>query len=251
MAANMQASVAHMVAKLLARRATPQSEIAVLMRTVESALRALAAPPPLERERPPLAMPAPRPPRRRRARAEPIDAALPPPPSPPPPPQPRLVRRTEIAPVAPAPEGSALRPTQSGATLRGIVKRFDQRTRRGALQLPGCSEDIPIEPALLDDMGITRLYKWQEIEAVLSDDPRPRVLRLAIPGGVWQVHPTGGVVRNRNRARPVVVELKREALRRVAARVEAEHLLGPPARAETGLTAPLKQGPGRNARRLP
>ena len=30
----------------------------------------------------------------------------------------------------------------------------------------------------------------------------------------------------RRRAKPVVIELKRDALRRVAARVEAEHLLG-------------------------
>ena len=38
--------------------------------------------------------------------------------------------------------------------------------------------------------------------------------------------PVGGVVHSRH-AKTVVVELKREALRRVAARAEAELLLGP------------------------
>jgi cold shock CspA family protein len=111
-----------------------------------------------------------------------------------------------------------------------VVKWFDQRTGRGALQLPGFSGDVPVEPSFLAEMGITRLYKGQEVEAVLdgaqTGQTTPRVLRLGLPGGTWSVTPTGGVVRSR-RAKPVVVELKREALRRVAARAEAELLLRP------------------------
>ncbi|HUB95458.1 MAG TPA: hypothetical protein VL993_06050, partial [Stellaceae bacterium] len=109
--------------------------------------------------------------------------------------------------------------------LRGVVRWFDQRTRRGALRLPGLSGDVPIETGLLDEMAIHRLYKGQEIEATLSEDLAPRVVRLAVPGGIAQQNTVGGMVRGRH-AKPVVVELKREALRRVAARAEAESLLG-------------------------
>jgi hypothetical protein len=51
------------------------------------------------------------------------------------------------------------------------------------------------------------------------------VQRLALPGAVSGSPLGGGVVKGRQ-ARPVVVELKREALRRAAARAEAEHVLG-------------------------
>jgi hypothetical protein len=85
---------------------------------------------------------------------------------------------------------------------------------------------VPVEPALLDEMGITRLYKGQEVEAILTDGEAPRVMRLVLPGGSWSVNSTAGIVRGRQ-AKPVVVEMKREALRRVAARAEAEMLLGP------------------------
>jgi hypothetical protein len=228
MAVSIQASVAQMVAKLLARRATPQDEIPVLIRTVEGALQALtgARPPEPADVEAPVPAHEPRAPRPRRPRAA-AKIAEPPPPALLPPPQPRLVRRAEVVPAAFQEDTPRLRPPQPSGALRGIVKWFDQRTRRGALRLPGCGDEVAVETGLLDDMGITRLYKGQEIEATLSDEPNPRVVRLAIPGGVWQVHPAGGVVRNRHHARPVVVEMKREALRRVAARVEAEHLLGP------------------------
>jgi hypothetical protein len=225
----LRADVAHMVAKLVARRATAMEELPELMRVVETALVALASPPVRdETRRPELARHDS--PVSRRARRQTRDvadapqlqdeapqaAAAPPPP-------PRLVRRAEAGP-APAPE-SSIAPRPAGV-LRGIVKWFDQRTRRGALQLPGFSDDVALEPMLLDEMGLSRLYKGQEVVATLGGDPEPRLVRLALPGGVWQVHATGGIVHNRH-AKPVVVELKREALRRAAARAEAETLLGP------------------------
>lgn len=229
MAVSLQASVAHVVAKVLARRATPQDEIPILMRTVEKALLALAAratgvadaPPPEAAETQPA-----RPPRERKARAHAL-AEMPSEPTPAAEPlQPRLLRRAEVVQPSAQPEATLVPPPRSAA-LRGLVKWYDQHTRRGALQLPGHGDDFAIEAPLLDEMGITRLYKGQEIEAVLSEDVPPRVIRLAVPGGIWQVHPLGGVVHNRLHARPVVVEMKREGLRRAAARVEAEHLLGP------------------------
>lgn len=227
MAVSLQASVAHVMSKLLARRATSQEEIPVLMRVVEDTVRALTAPPPRAEIEPPA--PAPealllarvqrvRRPRKAAPPAAPEPAVVAP--------QPRLVRRADVVTPQNAEPALAPRLSQSSRAIRGIVKWFDQRTRRGALRLPGLSEDAMVEASLLDDMGLTRLYKGQEIEASLSEDGS-RVVRLGIPGGLWQVHPTGGVVRNRHHARPVVVEMKREALRRVAARVEAEQLLGP------------------------
>ena len=143
-----------------------------------------------------------------------------------PPPAPRLVRRADVVVPQPVPDAAALFRPIPGGVLRGVVKWFDQRLRRGALRLPGHGDDVPVEPALLDEMGVSRLYKGQEIEATLSAEQTPRVIRLAIPGGVWEVHRTGGIVHNRH-AKPVVVELKREAMRRVAARAEAEIVLGP------------------------
>lgn len=232
MAVSMQADVAHMAAKLLARRATAVEQIPELLHTLETALQMVRSPRATEHrvdEASALALQPNRlrqPRIRRTAAAETVDQA---PSLAAGPPQPRLVRRAEIAPASVAQVSAApcFGPAQPPGALRGIVRWFDPRTRRGALQLPGFGEDLSIEAGLLEDMGISRLYKGQEIEATLSDDPRPRVVRLRIPGGVWQVHPTGGFVRNRHHARPVVVEMKREALRRVAARVEAEQLLGP------------------------
>jgi cold shock CspA family protein len=226
MSVSMQANIAHFVAKLLARRTTPQDEIPVLMRAVEEALIVLTAPAPppaLEETPETIAEPLPSPTVARRIRAPRVVVPAPEPIALPAPVQPRLVRRADLV-HAPAREEPHV---QAPRALRGIVKWFDQRTRRGAVRLPGSADDIVIEPALLDDMGITRLYRGQEIEAAVSDDRAPRILRLSVPGGVWSVHPTGGIVRNRHQARPVVVEMKREALRRVAARVEAEQLLGP------------------------
>jgi hypothetical protein len=213
----LRANVAHVVAKLVARRVTPADELPALMRDVQTALERLAAP-----------LPEPKPaPEREAARparvARPRPIAVPPAEEPvEPPPPPRLLRRADV--VAPPPEAFA-RPMPAGV-LRGVVKWFDQRLRRGALRLPGRSEDVAVEPALLDELGLSRLYKGQEIEATLSADATPRLIGLSVPGGAWQVHQSAGVVHSRH-AKPVVVELKREALRRAAARAEAESLLGP------------------------
>jgi len=226
---SMQASVARMVAKLVSKRATRLEEIPGLFSSVYAALAELDIPSApkqeqeQEHEKPEAApsVPALRVVRRRRA---PVPVVTPVAEAPVVPAQPRLLRRAEIASDHP-PElqmASVLRP----ATVRGVVKWFDPRTRRGALRLPGCGDEIVVEPALLDEMSIQRLYKGQEIEATLSgNESAPRVVRLTLPGGAWQVAASGGVVHNRH-ARPVLVELKREALTRAAARAEAELVLG-------------------------
>jgi len=145
-----------------------------------------------------------------------------------PPPAPKLVRRAEImtAPAAPAPS-PALTSASHGA-VRGVVKWFDPRAGKGALRLPGFSGDVIFEARLLADAGIARLFKGQEIEATLDggNGRPPQVQRITLPGGVTTSPVGAGIVHSR-RAKPVLVELKREALRRAAARAEAEHLLGP------------------------
>jgi hypothetical protein len=221
-----RASVAQMVVALVARRKTKQDELPQLVESVHLALAGLgrAAEPEEFDDAPAAVAPALRARRRRRishiADAPPSDDAMSQPA-----PAPRLVRRAEIV-HAPANGDGGLLQAAPGGVLRGIVKWFDQRARRGALRLPGHSGDVPVEPALLEAMAISRLYKGQEVDATLSDEATPRVVQLSLPNGGWNVSRTGGVVHNRH-AKPVVVELKREALRRVAARVEAELLLGP------------------------
>lgn len=229
MSIHLRANVAQVVARLLARRATPQDEVPGLVHNVHVALARLEEPEPAEVLAPAAeaqAAPAPlrtRQPKPRRVIepppiAEPEEPVLAP--------APRLLRRAEVVagnPPAPEPAAPIAVP---GGILRGIVKWFDLRTRRGALRLPGCSGDVPVEPALLDQMSIPRLYKGQEVEATLGAGETPRLVRLSLPGGAWQVSSASGVVRGRQ-SKPVVVELKREAMRRVAARAEAELLLGP------------------------
>jgi len=226
MSNSLQASVAHMVAKLVARRATTIAEVPKLIDSVAVALAALgepvAAPVAAAKE---IAAPAraPRAASAPRRRAPAVAAPTPEAESLPAPPQPRLGRRAEIA-AEPAPAPSAVSLMRPGM-VRGVVKWFDPRARRGALRLPGCSDEVIVEQPLLDEMAIQRLYKGQEVEATLSEESVPRVVRLVLPGGAWQVAASGGVVHNRH-ARPVLVELKREALKRVAARAEAELVLG-------------------------
>jgi len=230
MSIHLRANVAQVVARLLARRETPQDEVPGLVHNVHVALSRLAEPDDVEVPAPeaeaavasaaPRRSRQPRPPRRvpepEPAPEETLVGA----------PAPRLLRRADVVAVSPPPAEPAAPVAVPGGILRGIVKWFDLRSRRGALRLPGCSGDVPVEPALLDQMAIPRLYKGQEVEATLGAGETPRIVRLALPGGAWQVSAAGGVVRGRQ-AKPVVVELKREALRRVAARAEAEALLGP------------------------
>lgn len=221
-----RASVAQVVAKLVARRKTGPDELPRLVESVHLALATLGRTTEAEivDEVPESAAPARRA-RRQRAVRITVDAPAITATVPTVAPAPRLVRRAEIVAAPTTGEGGILQPLP-GVALRGIVKWFDQRARRGALRLPGHSGDVAVEPALLDAMAISRLYKGQEVDATLSGEAVPRVVQLSLPNGGWNVNRSGGVVHNRH-AKPVVVELKREALRRVAARVEAELLLGP------------------------
>jgi hypothetical protein len=136
------------------------------------------------------------------------------------------MRRAEVAP-APEPAVFEARPTKD-ATLRGVVRWFDLQSRQGALRLPGFAEEMTIDGALLDQAGISRLYKGQEIEATVSGDTGSvQLVSIALPGraepAVHGLFKTGTTRRN---AKPVIVELKRDSMRRTAARIEAEHLLG-------------------------
>jgi cold shock CspA family protein len=219
-------AAARLAAKLLAHRPTPQEEVGDLIRNVHGALTRLTEPQ-SETASPPQPVSAVTA-RRPRQRAEPAPAAaLPEEPATAPPPAPKLVRRADVAPAAtPAPLLSA--PAHHNA-LRGVVRWFDPKSGKGALRLPGVG-DIGFESAVLAQSGISRLFKGQEIEATLVEGAVPPQLeRLALPGAVAASPLGGGVVRGRH-AKPVVVELKREALRRAAARAEAEHVLGGPPR---------------------
>lgn len=214
---------ARVAAKLLAHRATRREEIPALLHTVHAALATLATPPvPAATDAPQAtAMPTPRRAASSRKRSAP---AIPAAPAPDPvAPAPRLVRRAEVIAVTPVETVPFALPS---AALRGVVKWFDAQARRGALRLPGHAGDVPVDAQTLSEMGITRLYKGQEVEATVSEDAEPRILRLTLPGGSTPSLTTAGIVHSRH-AKPVVVELKREALRRAAARAEAELLLRP------------------------
>ena len=224
-----RADAARIAARILASRPTAAEEVPGLIDRVAAALLRLDAPaePAVEPQ-----AEAARPRRTYTRRAETtvaeaqVWAAPPPPASSEPPPAPKLVRRAEVAPPAPqdTPPVFAVR----RSTLRGIVKWFDGRTRRGGLRLPGCAGDVLVETAVLEAAGIARLYKGQEVEARLSEGgDAPKVSELSLPGGAPAFIVRPGVVRDR-RAKPVVVELKRETPRRDAARAEAELLLSRP-----------------------
>jgi len=223
-------AAAHLIAKLLARRPTPAEEVAVLIHSVHGALSRLG-----EEEKPAALSPPPERPttavlrRRRRVEARPLpapaveEAAAPPPP----PPAPKLVRRAEVAAqptpaVLPPPA-----PLPTGGTVRGVVKWFDQRSGKGALRLRGFAGDVALESRHLSQSGIPRLFKGQEIEATVAGDSHAPVLERLALLGTAEPRPIGSGVVHSRRAKPVLVELKREALRRAAARAEAEHLLGP------------------------
>ena len=218
---------ARLVAKLLAHRQTPHEEVPGVIHSVHSALSRLHEPAAITTDAvadtdEPQASSAPR--RRRRQPAETAVTEEATPAAPPP--APKLVRRAEIM-AAPAAPSAALAPASHSA-VRGVVKWFDPRAGKGALRLPGFSGDVLFDARLLADSGIARLFKGQEIEATSdggSGRP-PQVQRITLPGSVTATPLGAGVVHSR-RAKPVLVELKREALRRAAARAEAEHLLGP------------------------
>jgi hypothetical protein len=222
--------IAHFVAKILAARQTTSEEIPYLVASIRGAIEALQAgttPPVLpEAPQPAIAAPQERPRTRHpRVAAEPTMQATrrsePPPPAPV---TPQLMRRAEVAP----PSTPFEIPPMKNGTLRGIVRWFDLNTRQGTVRLPGFGDELTIDGAALERAGISRLYRGQEIEAtVAADDDGVRLVGLALPGrtqpGAHGVFKSGTVRRN---AKPVVVELKRDAMRRTASRIEAEHVLG-------------------------
>jgi cold shock CspA family protein len=138
--------------------------------------------------------------------------------------QPTLLRRAEVIHVAPVtPPAPPLAPTNG--MVRGVVQWFDTRTTRGTLRLQGVSSDLPIDSDTLAASGLTRLFKGQEIEATLEGgDETPKIAGLRLLNLSPNSPVMGGTVRDRH-AKQVVVELKREALSRAAARAEAELLL--------------------------
>jgi cold shock CspA family protein len=135
-----------------------------------------------------------------------------------------LLRRAEVIHVAPAAPSAAPPATPNGA-VRGVVQWFDTRTTRGTLRLQGISSDLPIDADTLSASGLTRLFKGQEIEATVGGgEETPKIASLRLLNLVPNSPVMGGTVRDRH-AKQVVVELKREALSRAAARAEAELLL--------------------------
>ena len=235
---------ARVIAKLLASRQTPINEIPHLIENVERALSHLddaivdgapsdgattTAQKPItpttsrsietKASRPKRA-PAIRAPREPRAEAPP---AVEPEAAEVKPAQPTLLRRAEVIHVAPVVQQSILAPAPS--SVRGVVQWFDTRSNRGTLRLQGLSNDVPIEGDILAACGLTRLFKGQEIEATLEgSDETPKIASLRLLNLTPNSPVMGGTVRDRH-AKQVVVELKREALSRAAARAEAELLL--------------------------
>jgi cold shock CspA family protein len=228
------AETAHLIAKLVSHRRTSGEEIPDLIHTVHYALSRLGTAEESEKPEPvedaaPARHSAPRKPRA--ARREPVAAIVVEAvaePVPAPPPQPRLLRRAEVISVAPLDEATptSLLSPRSGV-VRGVVQWFDARTGHGTLRLPGLSNDMPVTAEMLSSWGITRLYRGQEVTATLGGaGDAARLLGLTLPGSTAPMLSSAGTVRDRH-AKTVVVELKREALRRGAARAEAELLLKP------------------------
>ncbi|HEY1505029.1 MAG TPA: hypothetical protein VGF92_12060 [Stellaceae bacterium] len=242
---SQKTEAARVVAKLLSKRHTSISEIPDLIENVERALQALDGNAGKSIKKVPektpetVAMkvaPAPRVKRasgpRKRPDAHVIapvveEAATPEKPAAEPqeikPAQPTLLRRAAAIHVAPVAPPSAP-PAPTSGIVRGVVQWFDTRTARGTLRLQGVSNDLPIDGDTLIAAGLTRLFKGQEIEATLEGEETPKIAALRLLNLSPNSPVMGGMVRDRH-AKQVVVELKREALSRAAARAEAELLL--------------------------
>jgi cold shock CspA family protein len=231
--------VASVVARILGGQTLPASDVPALIDTVRSAVARILNPPPPAPEiaAPKEAQPA----RRGRPRGRPRGSTgrkrgrprkiAPPEPieAPAPPAAPRLVRRAEAVAAPPASNEPALLEAPPSATVRGVVRWFDPARQTGGLRLTGVPEDVAVEPAVFAAAGVTRLFKGQEVEAELSrTDGRVRVTALRIPGGAGGTASASGPIAAMGGRRPrvVIVEKKLDALKRVAARTEAEHLLG-------------------------
>lgn len=241
---SQKTEAARVVAKLLSKRHTSINEIPDLIENVERALQALDSNAGTSIKREPetnatKTAPEPRAKRasglRKRDRDHPHviapvgeKAAAPGKPAAEPqeikPAQPTLLRRAEVIQVAPVAAPPAT-PAPTNGTVRGVVQWFDTRSTRGTLRLQGISSDLPIDGDILSASGLTRLFKGQEIEAtVTGGDETPKIAALRLFNLAPNSPVTGGTVRDRH-AKQVVVELKREALSRAAARAEAELLL--------------------------
>lgn len=220
-----------LIARILGARPTTQAEVPGIISSVHRALSALggAAEIPAAtlhnalEDRPEDEAPAFRRPRRARTRAVFAPTAAPAPVTL----APKLMRRAEIAAAASEPVQAAAK-TRTG--LRGIVKWYDPKTRIGALRLPG-HDDIAVDADALDRAGVPRLFKGQEIEASVVVEPggAARLLAVSLPGRP-ETDSSGTVGPSRRHQKPVVIEMKRDALRRIGARLEAEQILGGPRR---------------------
>lgn len=227
------ANTARMIAKLLAERQTTHQEIPQLIDVVHRTLAGLNGARPVDGPTQQNSHAAPdkadaisvapkRRGRKPRAEAEPITST---PAETKTAPAPTLLRRAEVKDKEPVLVAPLMPPPSRERLTRGVVRWFDPQTRRGALRLQGVSGDLPFEPPLLERSNITRLFKGQEVEAELggtTDMPQLVGFRLLAAGPATHVNP--GLVRARQQ-KPVMVELKREALKRAAARDAAEALL--------------------------
>jgi cold shock CspA family protein len=230
-----KAEAAHVIAKILANRATPLDEVPSLIENVQRALRNLGKQIETEEE-PIITIEAVKRPVRRKPKVQAQLEEAPPMPAEPivepktvAPTAPTLIRRADAITVT-AVASLPVSLTAPSGTVRGVVQWFDSRTGQGTLRLPGLSHDLPVDAALLASFGITRLFKGQEIEATLvTNSETPRIEKLHLANAPASAAISGGVLRDRH-AKTVVVELKRETQRRNVARAEAELLL-PPRRA--------------------
>jgi hypothetical protein len=235
--------VAHMVARIVGGQGTLAGDIPVLVQSVNTALEQILYPNarassldeeddvPVPVTRPRRQPTAAAPSGRKRGRPRKIEIAEPPleAEAPAPPPAPRLVRRAEAVVSAPAAEPLALA-APAASMVKGVVRWFDPARQTGGLRLTGVPEDVAVEPAVFIAAGLSRLFKGQEIEAQIDRaEGRVRVTALRVPGGSASAPSASGAIAALGGRRPrmVIVEKKRDALKRVAARTEAEHLLGP------------------------
>lgn len=232
--------VARMVARLVGGQETAATDIPVLVETVSAALEQILYPAPpapaadLQESEAPVRNRPRRDPRqaegarkpgrpRKSETIGPVEAASAPLPAP------RLVRRAEAAVTTSAAEPTPLAPPTNGM-VKGVVRWFDPVRQTGGLRLTGVPEDVGVEPPVFVAAGVTRLFKGQEIEAQIDrGEGRVRVTALRIPGGPVTAPTASGAIAAMGGRKPrmVIVEKKRDALKRVAARTEAEHLLGP------------------------
>lgn len=230
------ALIAEMVARLVTTRPVAASEVPLLVASVAATVAQLLDPPSASLtgaqpgKKPNRPQPKQKPAKTdRRSRTWPTATVETPMPAPP---APRLVRRAEAV-VAPPAEIMPFRMPATPGRVRGIVRWFDPARQTGALRLPGSSEDVPIEPGVFEHSGIARLFKGQEIDAELDrGDAQVRIAAIALPGAASAGPSKTGMVTGGRRPRMVIVEKKRDGLKRAAVRSTAERMLGTPIESE-------------------